>query len=174
MKHLLPAAPDSRLPRLFKRAATWILVAAPLTVLTLWGCSSAAPTSSTTASACEEQRVAMDTDEVTSISLSGDDVRVIVVLKDEHPILGKKGAQRALRRAELLARAEGYSKTKRTVVDRLASDDLSVEKDFDHLPILRMRLKSQDALDRLRADERVVRILKDSKLKRSDLQSFPL
>ena len=178
MKHLLPAAPDSRLPRLIKRAATWILVAAPLTVLTLWGCSSAAPTSSTTASAGEEQRVAPDTDEdtdeVNSISLLGDDVRVIVVLKDEHPILGKKGAQRALRRAELLARAEGYAKTKRTVVDGLVSDDLSVEKDFDHLPILRMRLKSQDALDRLRADERVVRILKDSKLKRSDLQSFPL
>ena len=178
MKHLLPAAPDSRLPRLIKRAATWILIAAPLTVLTMWGCSSAAPTSSNTASAGEEQRVATDTDEdtdeVTSMSLLGDDVRVIVVLKDENPILGKQGSEPALRRAALRARVAGYAKTKRTVVDGLASADLSVEKDFDHLPILRMRLKSQDALDKLRADERVVRVLKDSKLKRSDLQSFPL
>ncbi len=122
----------------------------------------------------ELQAPSADSDDVTSFSLLGNDERVIVVLRDAFDVLNRTELKRALKRSEVLQRAISYGKSKKDLLGLLTASDLTVDKDYEHLPILKVRINSQAALDVLRNSDRVVRVMRDAKIKRSDLQSFPL
>ena len=122
----------------------------------------------------ELQAPSLDTDEVTSFSLLSEDERVIIVLRDAFDALNRTELKRTLKRTEILERAIAYGKSKKSLISALAAADFAIDKDYEHLPILKVRIKSQAALDILRRSDRVVRVMRDAKIKRSDLQSFPL
>ncbi|MBM4254157.1 MAG: hypothetical protein FJ146_19505 [Deltaproteobacteria bacterium] len=122
----------------------------------------------------ELQAPSLDSEEVTSFSLLGDEERVIIVLRDAFEALGRTELKRGLKRTEILERAIAYGKSKKTLLGALGVNDLTVDRDYEHLPILKVRINSQAALDVLRRSDRVVRVMRDAKIKRSDLQSFPL
>lgn len=122
----------------------------------------------------ELQAPSLDAEEVTAFSLLGNDERVIIVLRDAFDAMGRTELKRALKRSEILERSLAYGKSKKTLLAALGANDLTVDRDYEHLPILKVRINSQGALDLLRRSDRVVRVMRDAKIKRSDLQSFPL
>lgn len=118
-----------------------------------------------------------NTDENDNLSLNGDNSRFIVVFKEQPPERVQQALKRLpgihLSKEALAERVANFKTLKKKVLDAVAISDLDFERDYDHLPIARIKFKSQKALDKLKSNPNVEAVFPDEKVKLNTIESLP-
>lgn len=116
-------------------------------------------------------------EEQDSLALRANPNRVLVVLKEKPSELVQQALDRLpgsnLNAAALAQRVADIKKIKTSMVASISAADVTVERDYDQLPVLRVRVSSPEALAKLTANPNVKAIYPDEQVKRTISSSFP-
>ena len=104
------------------------------------------------------------------------DGRLLVILDDpEGQKIGAAAANMSpLASSALEKRAALLRDSKQTLLQELKAHSIATEKDYTHIPAMRVRTDSMDAIAALKADERVKAVLIDGVVRTTDTSSFSL
>jgi subtilisin family serine protease len=104
------------------------------------------------------------------------DGRLIVILDDPdgHRIGAVPANMSPLATSALEKRAALLRDSKQTMLQDLKAHSISTEKDYTHIPAMRVRTESKEAIAALKADERVKAVMIDDVVRTTDTSSFSL